>query len=76
MNRTASPEKGPHWRNAQRTAAAIRRHYLSRPGKTDAGWAEVLRDPAKFNRVWRHWLGLPASDLPPDSADPTPRSDR
>lgn len=45
--------------------AAIRAHYMSLPGKTEAGWNKVAKDPAKFNRVWNHWLGLPASDKPP-----------
>lgn len=44
---------------------AVRSHYLSLPGKTEAGWAEVVVSPAKYNRVWRHLLRLPASDTPP-----------
>lgn len=45
--------------------SAIRAYYLSLPGKTEEGWEAVAKDPAKFNRVWNHWLGLPASDKPP-----------
>lgn len=36
--------------------AAIRAYYLSFPGKTDEGWAEVLLDPRKYNILWRHML--------------------
>jgi hypothetical protein len=36
--------------------AAIRAHYLSLPGKTEQGWAEVLLDPRKYYYVWRHML--------------------
>lgn len=46
--------------------AAIRAHYLSLPGKTEDGWKEVAKDPAKFNRVWNHMLGLPPNDKPPN----------
>lgn len=45
--------------------ARVKAHYLGLPGKTEAGWVEVKRDPRKFNRVWRHLLGLPPSDWPP-----------
>ena len=37
--------------------AAIRRHYLSLPGRTDEDWRSVvMRDVTKFNQVWRHML--------------------
>lgn len=36
--------------------AAIRANYLSLPGKTEEGWAEVLLDPRKYNMAWRHML--------------------
>lgn len=51
---------------SQATAEAVKRHYLSLPGRTEAQWQEhVLNHPGRFNRVWRHWLRLPASDDPP-----------
>lgn len=37
-------------------SAAIHAHYLSLPGKTEEGWAEVLMDPRKYNMTWRHML--------------------
>lgn len=40
----------------QAVDAAIRAHYLSLPGKTEAGWADVLLDPRKYNITWRHML--------------------
>lgn len=43
---------------------AIKAHYLGL-GRTEAQWAEVCQSPAKFNRVWRHWLGLPPGETPP-----------
>lgn len=49
----------------EQTNDEIRAHYLSLPGKTEEGWAQVKLDPAKYNRVWRHWLKLPAGDTPP-----------
>ena len=55
------------WERATAQSQAIRDHYLSLPGRTEAGWVEVLRDPRKFNRVWRHSLSLPPSDEPPES---------
>lgn len=36
--------------------AAVRAYYLSLPGKTAEGWAEVLMDPSKYNLTWRHML--------------------
>ena len=54
------------WERAMAQSQAIRDHYLSLPGRTEAGWVEVLRDPRKFNRVWRHSLGQPPSDEPPE----------
>jgi hypothetical protein len=54
------------WQIAQQQSAEIRAHYLSLPGKTIEGWVEILRDPRKFNRVWRHMLGQPLSDEPPE----------
>lgn len=36
--------------------AAICAYYLSLPRKTEAGWAEVLLDPNKYNMTWRHML--------------------
>lgn len=54
------------WELAMEQSHAIRDHYLSLPGRTEAGWVEVLRDHRKFNRVWRHSLGLPPSDEPPE----------
>ena len=47
------------------THEAVRAHYLSLPGKTEAGWTEVVVSPQKFNRVWNHMLGFPPSDKPP-----------
>lgn len=41
---------------AQAVTAAIRAHYLSLPGKTVEGWADVLADPRRYNYVWRHML--------------------
>lgn len=41
---------------ARAVAAAIRAYYLSLPGKTDEGWAEILLTPRKYNHVWRHML--------------------
>lgn len=41
---------------ARTVDAAIRAHYLSLPGKTEAGWVEVLIDPRKYNIIWRHML--------------------
>jgi len=41
---------------AKAVDAAIRAHYLSQPDKTEAGWAEVLLDPRRYNYVWRHML--------------------
>ena len=41
---------------AQAVTAAIRAHYLSLPGKTVEGWAEVLLDPRKYHYAWRHML--------------------
>jgi hypothetical protein len=55
------------WERAMEQSRAIRDHYLSLPGRTEAGWVEVLRDPRKFNRVWRHMLNQPPSDDPPES---------
>ncbi|MCB1918648.1 MAG: hypothetical protein KDJ28_01555 [Candidatus Competibacteraceae bacterium] len=43
----------------------LRQHYLSLPGKTEAGWKNVMRDPYKFNRLWRHALRLELRDDPP-----------
>ena len=37
-------------------SAAIKAHYLSLPGKTAEGWAEVLQDPRKYHFAWRHML--------------------
>lgn len=37
-------------------SAAIAAYYLSLPGKTEEGWAEVLLDPRKYNIIWRHML--------------------
>jgi len=37
-------------------SAAIEAHYLSLPGKTKTGWAEVLADPRKYHYIWRHML--------------------
>jgi hypothetical protein len=51
---------------------AVRQHYLSLPGKTEAGWAEVMVSPAKYNRVWNHMLRLPPSDKPPRSVRENP----
>ena len=45
--------------------AAAKSHYLSLPGRTESGYEEVMRDPRKFNRVWRYLLKLPPSDEPP-----------
>ena len=37
--------------------AAIRRHYLSLPGRTEEDWRNVvMQDHTKFNQVWRHML--------------------
>lgn len=41
---------------ARAVDAAIRAHYLSLPGKTEDGWAEVLLDPRKYHMTWRHML--------------------
>lgn len=41
---------------ARAVDAAIRAHYLSLPGKTAEGWAEVLLDPRKYHMTWRHML--------------------
>ena len=40
----------------QAVDAAIRAYYLSLPGKTVEGWAEVKLDPRKYHHVWRHML--------------------
>lgn len=40
----------------QAVDAAIREYYLSLPGKTLEGWAEVLLTPRKYNHIWRHML--------------------
>lgn len=45
--------------------AALEAHYLSLPGKTDAGWQAVKKEPVKYNRIWRHALGLELRDDPP-----------
>lgn len=42
--------------HAPAVSAAIHAYYLSLPDKTEAGWAEVLLDPRKFNHLWRHML--------------------
>lgn len=42
--------------NARAVDAAIRAYYLSLPGKTEVGWAEVLLDPRKYHMTWRHML--------------------
>lgn len=44
------------WVRAQAVDAAVRAHYLSLPGKTKTGWAEVLADPRKYHYIWRHML--------------------
>lgn len=44
------------WDRAQAIDRAIRAYYLSLPGKTEAGWAEVLRIPPNYYFVWRHML--------------------
>lgn len=60
----AMTQEAEHQTAAQRHEA-VRAHYLSLPGKTEAGWAAVTGNPAKYNRVWNHLLGMPASDKPP-----------
>lgn len=44
---------------ARAVSAAVRAHYLSLPGKTEEGWAEVLLSPIKYNKV-----GIRRSDRP------------
>jgi len=51
---------------SERTNSQIRAHYLGLPGKTEDGWRAVKQNPAKYNRVWRHMLKLPAGDTPPN----------
>ena len=51
---------------AERTNSQIRSHYLSMPGKTEDGRVAVKQNPAKYYRVWRHMLKLPAGDTPPN----------
>lgn len=53
-------------RKYQAVHEQIRAHYLSFSGKTEAGWIEVAKNPAKFNQVWRHLLKQWASDSPPE----------
>ncbi len=53
--------------------AAVRRHYLSLPGRTEEDWRDVVMpDVTKFNKIWRHMVktrcGVPwleISTLPP-----------
>lgn len=49
---------------AAKTYERIKHFYLG-AGRTEEQWAEVAQNPAKFNRVWRKMLRLPAGDMPP-----------
>ena len=62
--------------NSHDTHAAIRRHYLSLPGRTEDNWCGVVvHDVTKFNQIWRHmlktrcgvpWLEINSSPPPAD----------